>query len=111
MPGRDRFRGGRSERRPPRDGGGDAATRRVARRTGRRRPPAIRTAVEEEGARGSIVQQTVFLADAALVEPCRRIVQEFYGDELPATTYVAQPSCEGKLLAIEAMGVGSGGTT
>ena len=28
---------------------------------------AIRTAVEEEGARGSIVQQTVFLADAALV--------------------------------------------
>ena len=69
---------------------------------------AIQAAVDEEGVRGSIVQQTVFLADAALVEPCRRIVQDFYGDQLPATSYIAQPPCDGKLVAIEALGVGSG---
>ena len=36
----------------------------------------------------------------------RAIVREFYRDELPATTYVPQRPCDGRLLAIEALGVG-----
>ena len=33
-------------------------------------------------------------------------MKAFYGDELPATTYIPQAPCQGKLLAIEACGVG-----
>ena len=50
----------------------------------------------------------MFVADAAFIKPCRQLIHDFYGDDLPATTYVRQRPCEGKLLAIEAMGVGQG---
>lgn len=62
----------------------------------------------EEGTRGSIVHQAVFVADVSRIEECRQIIREFYGKELPATSYIPQPPCEGKLLAIEALGVGQG---
>ena len=39
---------------------------------------------------------------------CQQIMREFYGPELPATSYIPQPPCGGKLLAIEALGVGQG---
>ena len=68
----------------------------------------IAAVTREEGVRGSIVHQAVFLADAAQAERCRQIMREFYGSELPATSYIPQPPCEGKLLAIEALGVGRG---
>jgi enamine deaminase RidA (YjgF/YER057c/UK114 family) len=68
----------------------------------------IQAVVEEEGTRASIVHQVVFVAEAAYIEPCRRMIHDFYGADLPATTYVRQRPCEGKLLAIEAMGVGRG---
>jgi len=68
----------------------------------------IRGVMDEEGTRGSIVQQAVFLHDAARLDEYREIIREFYGDELPATTYVPQRPCQGKLLAIEALGVGRG---
>ena len=48
------------------------------------------------------------MADAAFIKPCRQLIHDFYGDDLPATTYVRQRPCGGKLLAIEAMGVGQG---
>ena len=62
----------------------------------------------EEGTRGSIVHQAVFVADVSRIDECRQIIREFYGSELPATSYIPQPPCEGKLLAIEALGVGQG---
>ena len=62
-----------------------------------------------EGIAGSIVTQTVFLSDLRQVETCRRIICEFYGENLPATTYVPQPPCGGKLLEIEVMGVDCSG--
>ncbi|MGO8747111.1 MAG: dioxygenase [Thermoguttaceae bacterium] len=62
----------------------------------------------EEGTRGSIVHQAVFVADAEQIPVCRRIMRDFYGDNLPATTYIPQHPCQGKLLAIEALGVGQG---
>jgi len=46
--------------------------------------------------------------DPALIDPCRRIIRRFYGQDLPATSYIAQPPCEGKLIAIEALGLGRG---
>ncbi|MGD0898745.1 MAG: dioxygenase [Thermoguttaceae bacterium] len=66
----------------------------------------IERLTREEGTRGSIVHQAVFLKDIGHRDACRRIMREFYGDELPATTYIPQAPCGGKLLEIEALGVG-----
>ena len=66
----------------------------------------IEAVIKEEGTLGSIVHQAVFMRDAAQTECCRQIMKEFYGPELPATTYVPQHPCQGKLLSIEALGVG-----
>ncbi len=66
----------------------------------------IEALMEEEGTKGSIVRQAVFMKDIDQIEACRGIINDFYGDELPATIYIPQPPCEGKLLEIEALGVG-----
>jgi enamine deaminase RidA (YjgF/YER057c/UK114 family) len=68
----------------------------------------IATMIEKESAPGSIVMQSMFLRDMADHSACREIMRDFYGQDLPATTYIPQPPCDGKLLAIEALGVGRG---
>jgi enamine deaminase RidA (YjgF/YER057c/UK114 family) len=68
----------------------------------------IEAVVDKESARNSIVHQAVFVADAAYIEPCRRMIRDFYGPDLPATSFVRQRPCGGKMLSIEAMGVGQG---
>ena len=68
----------------------------------------IEAVVNEQGTRGSIVHQAVFMADTRQIEECRQIIRAFYGKELPATSYISQPPSDGKLLAIEALGVGQG---
>jgi enamine deaminase RidA (YjgF/YER057c/UK114 family) len=66
----------------------------------------IAAVVDEQGARGSIVHQAVFVDDVERIAECRQIIRNFYGSELPATSYIPQPPCAGKLLSIEALGVG-----
>jgi enamine deaminase RidA (YjgF/YER057c/UK114 family) len=66
---------------------------------------AAETVAREEGVWGSIVQQAVFLSDTGQIENCRQMVRDFYGDDLPATSYVRQPPCGGESLAIEVLGV------
>jgi enamine deaminase RidA (YjgF/YER057c/UK114 family) len=68
----------------------------------------IEAVIGEESTRGSIVHQAVFVANGGQIAECRQIIRDFYGSELPATSYIPQPPCEGKLLAIEALGVGRG---
>ena len=68
----------------------------------------IEAVIQEEGTRGSIVHQAVFVADPGQIKACRQIIRDFYGGELPATTYIPQHPCDGKLLSIEALGVGRG---
>ena len=68
----------------------------------------IESVIQEEGTRGSIVKQAVFLKNLEQRKICHQIMKDFYGDELPATSYIQQPPCEGKLLTIEALGVGRG---
>jgi enamine deaminase RidA (YjgF/YER057c/UK114 family) len=68
----------------------------------------IERLIKEESAPGSIVMQSVFLRDLADEAACREVMCDFYGKAVPATTYIPQPPCEGKLLAIEALGVGGG---
>jgi len=66
---------------------------------------AVARVMHEEGARNGIVRQDVFIRDAALIPDCKKIIEEFYGGALPATDYIIQPPCGGKLLEIEAWGV------
>lgn len=68
----------------------------------------IDVAAKAERARGSIVLQSVFLADFAQLDACRQIIRDFYGSDLPATNYIPQPPCDGKLLSIEALALGQG---
>ena len=68
----------------------------------------IESATHAEGICGSIVQQTVFLSDPGQIDVCRRIMHDFYGHDLPATSYIPQPPCGGKLLAVECLGIGQG---
>lgn len=68
----------------------------------------IEAVIEEEGTRGQIVHQAVFLRNPGDLEACRSIMREFYGDQMPATTYISQPPCSEKRVAIEALGVGRG---
>ena len=64
--------------------------------------------ISEQGTRGSIVRQAVYLADMAHAARCREMMRGFFGGDMPATTYIPQPPCGGRLLAVEALGVGKG---
>ena len=66
----------------------------------------IKTVMEEERGPGEIVTQTVFLRDAQDLPACRELLRKAHGDQMPATTYILQPPCCGKLVAIEVMGLG-----
>jgi len=66
---------------------------------------SIQAAFKDCGGNGSIIKQSVFIAAPEDAQQCREIVKEFYGDDLPATTYIPQKPCSGKLLEIEAMGI------
>ena len=68
----------------------------------------IEQVIDEQGTRNSIVHQAVFIADSGLIDECRQIIRDFYGEHLPATTFVPQHPCQGNLVAIEALGVGGG---
>lgn len=68
----------------------------------------IQAVMEDQGTGGSIVHQAVFISDPGNLSRVRKLIEDFYGDQLPATTYIFQPPCCGKLLSIEAMGVGGG---
>ncbi len=69
----------------------------------------IEAVIADESTHGSIVRQAVFMKDIDQIEACRKIMADFYGDQLPATIYIPQPPCEGKLLEVEALGVGGTG--
>jgi enamine deaminase RidA (YjgF/YER057c/UK114 family) len=68
----------------------------------------VRAVIGEHSDCNSIVHQAVFVRDLEHVETCRQIILDFYGDQLPATSYIPQAPCDGKELAIEALGVGCG---
>jgi enamine deaminase RidA (YjgF/YER057c/UK114 family) len=66
---------------------------------------SLQSILRKEGAADSIVMQTVFLADGENQNVCRRMMREFYGKNLPATTYISQMPCPKNHLAIEAWSI------
>jgi len=69
---------------------------------------ALAKVMSAEGAAGAVVHQAMFVASNESIAACRQIIREFYGRQIPATSYIPQPPCEGNRLAIEAMGLGRG---
>ena len=53
----------------------------------------------------TVTVQTVFLRRAAEQAQCEAIFRAHYGDQMPVTTYVIQPPCDGAALALEAWGI------
>jgi enamine deaminase RidA (YjgF/YER057c/UK114 family) len=66
---------------------------------------AVEAIARDEGVDGSIVRQAVFLSDVRQAEAFWRIASDVFGDQFPATSYVAQPPCAGNLLEVEVEGV------
>lgn len=66
---------------------------------------SVRQAAAQDGMAGSIVSQTVFLTDGRHLGPCRRLIGEIFGPDLPATSYVLQRPCGQQMLSVEAMGL------
>ncbi|MCX7824799.1 MAG: dioxygenase [Verrucomicrobiae bacterium] len=54
----------------------------------------------------TVTFQTVFLKDANDQAVCDEILAAHYGAQLPVTTYLYQPPCDGAALAIEAWAIG-----
>jgi enamine deaminase RidA (YjgF/YER057c/UK114 family) len=69
---------------------------------------SLESVLGREGARRSIIQQSVFLAKPGRLDECRQLIVDFFGADLPATSYIPQPPCAGELLSIEVHGVVSG---
>jgi hypothetical protein len=69
---------------------------------------AIEVLGAEAGVRGSIITQSVFLRNPDDLPACRQLMRDFYGRHLPATTYILQPPCSGKLLEVEVCAVAGG---
>jgi enamine deaminase RidA (YjgF/YER057c/UK114 family) len=69
----------------------------------------IAAVMHDEGTRGAIVEQAVFYRDPADHDLCRSVIRNFYGDEMPATTFINQPPLCNRKIAVEALGVGRAG--
>lgn len=68
----------------------------------------IRGVLQRLDAAESLLHLTVFLADGSQTAACRQVVRALLGANVPATSYVAQPPCDGSLLAIEVLALGRG---
>ena len=65
----------------------------------------IESAVGSQGSAGTVVSQTVFYSDEQRLDELCALMRDFYGPDLPVTTYVPQQPCGGKPVAIEAIGI------
>ena len=66
----------------------------------------IRAVLKQQPSPMAVTMQTAFLRRAEDEAVCRRVFGAFYGDRLPATSFVIQPPCGGQSLAIEAWALG-----
>ena len=66
----------------------------------------IRAVLKQQAGPMTVTMQTVFLRRAEDEAVCRRLFEVYYGDRLPATSFVVQPPCGGQSLAIEAWALG-----
>jgi enamine deaminase RidA (YjgF/YER057c/UK114 family) len=65
----------------------------------------ISEVIGDHGPWGTIVNQTVFYSEERQLNELRTLMRDFYGPDLPVITFVPQHPCDGKLVAIEALGI------
>lgn len=68
----------------------------------------IRSVTREHGPSGTVVSQTVFYSDERQLDELCALMRDFYRSEMPAISFVPQRACDGKLVAIEALGIAGG---
>jgi len=66
----------------------------------------IRAVLKQQPGQMTVTMQSVFLRRAEDEAVCRRLFEAYYGDRLPATSFIVQPPCGGQSLAIEAWALG-----
>ena len=66
----------------------------------------IRVILQQQPVPMSMTKQTVFVRSADDIEAFRRLFEAYYGDRVPATSFIVQPPCDGQALAIEAWALG-----
>ncbi len=66
----------------------------------------IRAVLKQQPGAMTVTTQTVFLRRAEDEVVCRRLFEAYFGQRMPATSYIVQPPCGGQSLAIEAWALG-----
>lgn len=69
---------------------------------------SVRGVLQEHDAAESLLHMTIFLADVTQTAACRQTVRKLLGNNVPATSYVGQPPCDGSLVAVEVLALGKG---
>jgi enamine deaminase RidA (YjgF/YER057c/UK114 family) len=69
----------------------------------------IRVILKQQSSPMTVTKQAVFVRRAADIESFRRLFRAYYGDQMPATSFIVQPPCGGQALAIEAWALGGDG--
>ena len=66
----------------------------------------IRVILKQQSDEMSLVQQTVFVRNAKDIPLFENLMRAYFGERMPATSFVVQPPCGGQALAIEAWAIG-----
>ncbi len=66
----------------------------------------IRVILKQQPVPMTVTMQTVYVASAEEIESIRLLFDAYFGDRMPATSFIVQPPCGGQRLAIEAWALG-----
>lgn len=66
----------------------------------------IREQLRQQSESMTVTLQTVFVRSSSDIPTIRKMMEEFYADQMPPTTFLTQAPCDGQALAIEAWAIG-----
>lgn len=69
----------------------------------------IRVILKQQSVPMTVTKQAVFVRSADDIESIQRLFRAYYGERMPATSFIVQPPCGGQALAIEAWALGGQG--
>ena len=66
----------------------------------------IRVILKQQSVPMTLTKQTVFVRSTDDIEAFQKLFEAYYGNRVPATSFIVQPPCDGQALAIEAWALG-----
>jgi enamine deaminase RidA (YjgF/YER057c/UK114 family) len=69
----------------------------------------IRAILKQQACPMTVTSQAVFVRGPEAASAYQKLFQAYFGDQLPATTFIVQPPCGGQELAVEAWALGGKG--